>query len=133
MATRGLSGMSITDLQREIIRRQRGVGALERKRAKLLKKLAALDAQITAAGGMTSSGRAGNTATGRTRPKNEMSLVDALSKALKGKTMSVAEAGEAVQKAGYKTNAANFRTMVNIALIKSGQFKRVERGQYTAK
>ena len=47
--------------------------------------------------------------------------------------MSVVEAGEAVKKAGYKTNAANFRTMVNIALIKSGKFKRMERGQYTAK
>ena len=62
-----------------------------------------------------------------------MSLVDALAKVLKGKTMGVAEAGEAVKRVGYKTNAANFRTMVNIALIKGGKFKRVDRGQYTAK
>lgn len=122
--------MSVADLQREIARRQRSVGTLERRRAKLLKKLSALEAQIAAYGGsVKGTGRAA----GGTRPKNELSLVDALAKALKGKTMSVVEAGEAVKKAGYKTNAANFRTMVNIALIKSGKFKRMERGQYTAK
>lgn len=130
-----LASMSVADLQREIARRQRSTRSLQQKRAKLLKKLAALDAQITAAGGSVGSvpGGKGVGARGGTRPKNEMSLVDALGKVLKGKTMGVAEAAEAVQKAGYKTNAASFRTVVNIALINSGKFKRVERGQYTAK
>jgi hypothetical protein len=44
----------------------------------------------------------------------------------------VTEAAEAVQRAGYRTNSPNFRTRVNIALIRGG-FKRVGRGQYVAK
>jgi hypothetical protein len=40
---------------------------------------------------------------------------------------------DAVQKAGYRTSSSHFRTQVNIALSKSGKFKRVGRGQYTAK
>jgi hypothetical protein len=59
--------------------------------------------------------------------------VGALTKVLSGKTMSVVDAAEAVKKAGYRTNSQNFRTQVNIALIKSGGFKRVGRGEYTAK
>ncbi len=46
---------------------------------------------------------------------------------------SVTDAAEAVQKAGYRTNSSNFRTQVNLALIKGGKFKRVGRGLYTAK
>ena len=46
--------------------------------------------------------------------------------------MSIADAGEAVRKAGYNTNSKHFRTMVNIALLNKQKFKRVERGQYTA-
>ena len=44
--------------------------------------------------------------------------------------MGVAEAAEAVRKAGYKSNASSFRIMVNGALGKK-PFKRVERGKYT--
>ena len=40
---------------------------------------------------------------------------------------------EAVQKAGYKTGAANFRTIVNQSLIKNkAMFKKMGRGEYTA-
>jgi hypothetical protein len=47
--------------------------------------------------------------------------------------MGVTEAATAVQKAGYTTNAANFRTIVNACLIKHKKlFKKVSRGQYTA-
>ena len=63
-----------------------------------------------------------------------MNLVDSLAKVLKSKTLSVTEATEAVQKAGYLTTAANFRTIVNQALIRETKvFKKVSRGQYTAK
>lgn len=128
---RGLARLSIEDLQAEIRRRGKGVNRLQRKRDRLLKQIDAIDRELRAhghaAGRMTSmSGR-------RTRPRNEMSLVDALHKVLDGKTMSVTEVAEAVQKAGYQSSAANFRTIVNAALITSGKFKRVSRGQYTAK
>lgn len=130
-----LASISNADLRREMARRSRSVGTLERKRATLQKKLDALDAQIADLGGAISgrrrAGRGGGG--GGVRPRNELSLVEALAKVLDGKTMGVTDAAEAVRKSGYKTNAANFRTMVNIALIKSGKFKRVERGQYTAK
>jgi hypothetical protein len=124
-----LAKLSVGDLQREISRRQRGGKTLLRRRAKLAAKLAALDAQIAELGLRAGS----NGHSGRSRPRNESNLVDALAKVLDGKTMSVGEAMEAVQKSGYKTTAANFRVIVNQCLINSGKFKRVERGQYTAK
>lgn len=128
-----LGKMSIAALHAEIRRRQGRVRTLERRRDRLASKLAALDRQIEAAGGSAGGmgrGRAG--ATGRRRPQNTMTLTEALGKVLADKTMSVTEAAEAVQRAGYKTNSSNFRTQVNLALIK-GKFKRVGRGQYTAK
>ncbi|MDY7108645.1 MAG: hypothetical protein SYC29_08400 [Planctomycetota bacterium] len=68
------------------------------------------------------------------RPRNTGSLVEALKKLLTGKTMTVTEMADAVQKAGYKTSSPNFRTIVNQTLINNKKdFKRVARGQYTAK
>lgn len=128
-AQRGLGGHSVTDLRRELAKRERRVGTLLRKRERIMAKVRSLDATITEHGG---SARAGGLAI-RRRPKNDMNLVQALAKVLDGKTMSVTEVSEAVQTAGYQTTSANFRTIVNQTLINSGKFKRVERGQYTAK
>jgi hypothetical protein len=67
------------------------------------------------------------------RAKNAMTLVEALAVVLKGKQMSVSEAAVAVQKAGYKTTAENFRVMVNLAFIKNKKiFKRISHGVYVA-
>ena len=99
-----------------------------RKHHRLLQKAATVAAQIRELGGSVNG-----KAVGGNRPKNEMNLVESLSKVLDGKTMGVAEVAEAVQKAGYQTTSKSFRTIVNIALINSGKFKRVDRGQYTAK
>jgi hypothetical protein len=67
------------------------------------------------------------------RPQNSVNLADALVGVLKGKTLGVSEAADAVLKSGYQTNAANFRTIVNQTLIKNrSMFKKVGRGQYTA-
>jgi hypothetical protein len=123
-----LSNLSVSDLQREINRRTRVVRTMMMRRAKAAAKLDAIDRLIAMHGG-TVGGRTGS----RTRPQNEHSLVASLATLLKGKKMGVAAAAAAVQKAGYKTNAANFRTMVNIALIKNKRmFKKVDRGIYTA-
>jgi hypothetical protein len=124
-AVRGLSGVASADLQRELVRRRRVTERLETRRARLLRQLAGLEREILANGGGASSN-------GRTRPRNEQSLIEALAALLRGKSMSVTDAAGAVQKAGYKTNSNNFRTQVNIALIK-GPFKRTGRGVYTAK
>ena len=127
----GLSGVDISLLQAELRRRQRSVGGLMRRRERLMERVAALDEQIRALGGATGgSGRGGPRGP---RPRNEMTLVDALQRTLKGKTMGVTEVAEAVQKNGYNTSSPNFRTIVNQALIKNRDvFKKVERGQYTA-
>ena len=130
---RGLASLSVAELQAEMRRRQRGVKTLHRRRAKLLAKIAELDAQILDRSG-TIAAQAGLTArvTGRKRPKNDTNLIDALKAALKGKTMGVSEVAEAVQKAGYRSSSGNFRTVVNLALLKKEHFKKVERGRYTA-
>ena len=123
----GLAGMSIAELSAEIRRRKGGLKTLERRRAKIVVKLSRLDDQIQALGGIVGGrGRGGG------RPRNEMSLTETLAQVVKGKSMSVTDAAEAVQKAGYRTNSNNFRTQVNIALIK-GPFRRVGRGRYGTK
>jgi len=127
----GLSRLSVSDLEREISRRERTTKSLHRKRSKLLEKVAAIDEQILTTGGSL-NGAVARGRTGRTRPKNETNLIDALRAVLKGKTMGVTEAAEAVQKAGYRSSSPNFKVMVNAALIKKKFFKRVERGRYTA-
>jgi hypothetical protein len=120
-------------LQSELRRRQRRLPTLQRKRAKLMAKVSAIDNEIALLGGAT-RGRVGRPpGPGRTRPKNESNLIDALAAVLKDKTMGVAEAMEAVQKAGYRSSSPNFKAMVNGMLIKKKHFRRVERGRYTAK
>lgn len=148
----GLSGLTIADLQKEIARRARRAAGLKVKRRRLLAKLAALDALIGDGGsdeGASRGGRRGRRGEkaagrrkarggsrrggGRKRPKNEMNLVEALQKLLKGRTLSVTDMTQKVQEAGYKTSAANFRTIVNQTLIKNGKvFRKVSRGMYTA-
>ncbi len=61
-------------------------------------------------------------------------MPQALAPLLKGKTMSVTDAAEAVQRAGYTTNSPNFRVIVNATLLREKVlFKRMGRGLYTAK
>jgi len=145
----GLKGISITDLHAELRRRQSGAKPLIKKRETLAGRLAAIDSELATLGISVSEGSSGrggrvsmgmgtgtgmgNAGAGRKRPVNELNLVDSLAKILKGKTMGVSESAEAVQKAGYKTSAANFRTIVNQTLIKHKTiFKKVERGLYSA-
>ncbi len=153
-----LKTASLTELQAEVARRASEVGGLVAERDELAARVAELDEQIqllNSLGGSATSARRGpgrpakkkkrgrpvgsknrttkkRAATGRKRPKNSMNLAEALAKMLKGKTMGVNEAAANVQKAGYKTNSPNFRTIVNQTLIKDPRFKKVARGQYTA-
>jgi hypothetical protein len=132
----GLAHLSMTELQKELGRRARAAQGLQRKRAKIVAKLMALDDRIRELGvsvnGISGRGRVG-AIPGRKRPRNESNLAEALARVLKGKTMGVTEVAEAVQKAGYQTSAENFRTIVNQCLIKNNKmFKKVSRGQYTA-
>jgi hypothetical protein len=127
---RGLSDFTFDALKSELTRRQRRVAALQRKHARLLSAAARIERQIQAAGGSL-NGTALRPV--RRRPRNEMNLVQALAKVLKGRVMGVTEVAKAVQAAGYKTTSPNFRTIVNQTLIKSPLFKRPSRGKYTVK
>lgn len=134
---RTLSGYSVSVLETEIMRRQRKLDKLQRKYQRLMSAAGKIERQILAQGGDPGGGsvRRGRVGAipGRRRARNDMNLVEALAKVLTGKTMGVTEVAEAVQRAGYKTTSDNFRTIVNQALIKSNLFKKVSRGQYTAK
>ena len=133
--TGSLDNISTDDLAKEMRRRERQVNRLLGRREKLLSQVEELDRQIASFGGPASYGGFGLTSAGkpRRRPKNDMSLSDALISVLKNKTMSVTEASEAVQRAGYQTTSSSFRTIVNQALIKDPRFKKVSRGKYTVK
>lgn len=134
----GLGTISTAELRAELRRRERQMDKLVTKRDRLLADAADLDreiAEIAQSIGVVAPGRRGGRAViepGRKRPRNSMTLEEALKGVLNGKTMGVSEVAEAVQAAGYQTSAENFRTIVNQTLIRSKKFKKVSRGQYTA-
>lgn len=124
-----LAKVSFRDLAQEMARRQKDLTSLHRRRATAVERLRKLDRQISELGGLIGTGPDGV----RRRPKNAMRLVDALYEVLSGKTMSVTQVSEEVQRAGYVTTSPSFRTIVNQTLINSGRFKRTGRGLYTSK
>lgn len=136
-----LANVPVAQLQAELERRQR---ELLDQREELQQQVDQIDQELAAIGASPRPRRgrppgrpAGTTRSTRTRgrrPRGKVTLVDALQTALRGKTMGVSEVSQAVQKAGYKTKSKNFRTIVNLALTQhTDKFKRVSRGQYTAK
>lgn len=131
-ARSGLSAVSTNALTTELRRRQRDLDKLVQKRDRLAAELSELDREIATVGG---AGGFGVTAGGsiRRRPRNSSNLADALVSELKGKTMGVSEVADAVLASGYRTSAANFRTIVNQTLLRDKRIKKIARGQYTAK
>jgi hypothetical protein len=126
----GLTNLTTSEIYRELRKRERRVATIQRRRDRLSARLNAMDDTIRSLGGsVNGTVRHG----GGRRPRNETNLVEALAKLLKGKSMRVKDMVGAVQRAGYKTGAANFRTIVNQALIKNKTtFKKLGRGEYTA-
>ena len=128
-----------SELNRELRRRMR---ILEAKRARVAREIEQLDTEIETLGGHVRpasgkgrlSRRGAWSYAGQTRAMNKVSLVKALHQLLQGKKMGVTEAARAVQEAGYKTHAANFRAIVNTALARHPKvFTRTAPGVYTAK
>ena len=128
-----LASLSETQLRAELVRRQSKLAGLERRHRTLSRRLATVEAMIRAAGGEVGGAVPGRRGPGRRRPRNKVPLAAALRDVLKGRTLGVAEAADAVLKSGFKTHSRNFRTMVAIQLGKAKGIKRVSRGQYTAK
>lgn len=129
MASNRLAGVSMSDLQSEIRRRERKLSTLKRKRDRLASQLRDIDEEIIREGGAISA--MGGTSA-RKRPRNDQNLADALASLLSKKTLSVTAAAAEVQQAGYRTTSPNFRTIVNQTLLKDKRFKRVGRGLYTS-
>lgn len=134
--SRPLAALGTADLFREIDRRRQ---ALEAQRVEAEARLAAIETELlelgSPAGRSPATSRskvAGAKKSGRGRRAN--SLVSILHKMLQGKTLGVPEMMEAARKAGHKSKAKNFRTIVNLAMLNNRNlFRRVSRGKYTAK
>jgi hypothetical protein len=129
----GTEELSIAQLEAMLESRRAKLGKLERLREGLQKRLAALDAEIAAHGGSVSAAGIGRRRRGRAH--NARSLPDTIADVLNhhGK-LKVSELVKAILATGYKTNSANFRSIVNQALIKDRKrFGAVERGVYALK
>jgi hypothetical protein len=99
----------------------------ERDRAQ--QRLQTIERQIARVAGRGMSNGGGG------RVRNPASLVQTMENILKSssKPMPVGDITEAVLKTGYKTNSANFRSIVNQTLIKEKQFSSAGRGLYQLK
>ena len=105
------------------------MGTLQKQRAKVQRRLDSLDEKIAA---ITGGGRAVG-AGGRAR--NGTNLPDAIAKVLTGasKSMSVGDIAERALAGGYHSKNANFRGIVNQALVKDKRFVNAGRGVYRLK
>jgi hypothetical protein len=133
--TAAISNLSVVDLQRMIDRRHSEMRKLEKQRAKWQKKVDAVDREIAALGGAPGrGGRGGGRGVG-SRARNEMSLPDVIAQVLTraGGPAAVGDIMDGVLAAGYRSNSANFRGIVNQALIKDKRFTSAARGQYQIK
>lgn len=129
MAKKKLDTVSTDQLQKELRRRQRRLPTLEARREKLQGQLQEIEAEIhnltLASNGASSNGGV------RRRAKNQQPLAELLAGILKkDKPMKVADIAASAKKAGYKTNARNFSTIVNQTLLKDERFKSTGRGYY---
>ncbi len=132
----GLGRFSLAELRAGLALRERRLERLRAKSEQLRERVARLEEEIAAAKGKRAAVRTpgARRTRGSGRPRNKTNLANALRKLLTTKTKSVSEAAAAVLKAGYKTKSANFRLIVNQALLANRKlFKKVARGQYTAK
>ena len=132
----GLGRFSLAELRAGLALRERRLERLRASSEQLRERAAELDEEIAAAEGKLAPARTPGARRNRGsgRPRSKTNLADALRKLLTNKTMSVSDAVAAVRKAGYKTKSTNFRAIVNHALLANRKlFKRVARGQYTAR
>ena len=136
-----LKQLSVAELHRELARREKGSAKLLAQHAKLAKRLAAIDAELSDLGvevparrgrkpGRRGPGRPPGSGRGR-RAKGGMTLLEALHKAVAaGKTVSPAEAAAAAKGVGYQTSSKTFGIQVATTLAKASGFKKTGRGQY---
>jgi hypothetical protein len=137
-----LNRISAAELRRELARREKGAGKLQKRHAKLSKQLAAVEREMADLGADAPArrgrkpGRMGRRGTGRPkgsgrRASGGLTLMQALEKGVRaGATVSPAEAAAAAKRVGYKTKSKTFGVQVATALAKAKSFKKLGRGQY---
>lgn len=115
--------MSLAQLEKLMNSRRKDLAKLTRQRLKVQKKLDSIDEKIAAIGGSAGGGR---------RARNEMSLQDLIHQVLSkaGGPMAVGDILAKVNAAGYRSNSANFRGIINQTLIKDKRFVAAKRGVY---
>lgn len=121
---------NIAQLERMLDDQKSKLNQLTRVRAKLQKKLDAVDAKISSLGGSVGGVSGGG------RARNKMSLNDSIFAVLNrsGSALSVGDIVERVLSRGYATTSPNFRSIVNQALIKDPRFAKAGvRGSYELK
>ena len=123
----------MTQIERLLARLQQQVATFQRDRAQIQRRLDAVDMKMRMLGGGAST-RAGSGPTIRAR--NEKSLVASITEVLSQakKPLSIGEILEGVHDSGYRSNSANFRAGISLALIKERKhFARAGRGMYAVK
>ena len=133
------ANLNIVELQRILNERKRQLDKLMRRREKLQKQVDAIDAEIGKVAGDGIGGGGGTGGNGRSgggagsRARNDRPLPDYIEEVMgkSGKPMRVGEIVDAVKSAGYKSNSASFKNIVNQMLIKERKrFQQVDRGIY---
>jgi len=126
------SGLSISQLEQLLAGRKSELSEKVRERTRLMARLEQLEADIRRLGG--AAGRRGRGGLAGGRARNAKSLIATLEDVLKGgKPMKVGDIADAAQKNGYRSNSANFRSIVNQTLIKDKRFSAASRGVYQLK
>jgi hypothetical protein len=126
-------GLTIAYLERILERRRSELSTLTKERDRLQRQLAVIENKIRDQDGR-SIGSLGTTRTGRAR--NPATLVETVAQVLgkSGKPMRIGEILESVVASGYRSNASNFRGVINLTLIKERKrFANISRGTYALK
>ena len=137
---RQVSKLTTAQLRAEIARRQLALPKLQKRRAKLLTALGAIDRQIEAVGGQADqpAGRKGRPpkavkaakAAAASGKSLAQSIKEVLGRSLRG--MRIKNIVSAVQEAGYKSAAKDFYNLV-AAAVRGDAFKKLRRGVYKLK
>jgi hypothetical protein len=132
MARPNTAGMSIQELKSILHKMEEKKKALLKERREVEAQLKKINAQIASI-----DGAAGANLTASGRVRNEKSLVETMKDVLTkagAAGLAVKDIMEGVKSAGYKSNADNFRGIINQTLLKEKKhFKKVERGVYAVK
>ena len=126
---RALLTLSLSGLAQMIQKRKKELRRLTRERRRAEQALRKIDQEIARIGG---NGRA---LPHLGRARNAASLASTIESAIRsgGKPLSISDIIAAVTGMGYRSGSSNFRSVVNLTLIKDPRFKKVERGVYGLK